>query len=76
MSAGSSPAPGTKIKIMFLFNITDFFNNFFEVGFVIVSFVVGILITGMFLISIFDGIQKRMYNNKKKWDDEDKILKG
>jgi len=61
---------------MFLFNITDFFNNFFEVGFVIVSFVVGILITGMFLISIFDGIQKRMYNNKKKWDDEDKILKG
>jgi hypothetical protein len=76
VSAGSSPAPATKTKIMFLLDITDFFSSLFEVGFIVISFVIGILITGMLLLSIFDGVQKRIYNNKKKWDDENKILRG
>ena len=76
MSAGSSPAPATKTKIMFLLDITDFFSSLFEVGFIVISFIIGILITGMLLVSIFDGVQKRIYNNKKKWDDENKILRG
>jgi len=61
---------------MFLLDITDFFSSLFEVGFIVISFIIGILITGMLLVSIFDGVQKRIYNNKKKWDDENKILRG
>ena len=61
---------------MFLLDNTVLLNTIFEVVFMLLAIITGLLFSVISLFTLFDGIQKRAYDNKKKWDDEDKILRG
>ena len=61
---------------MFLLDNTGLLNSIFDVVFMLLAIVIGLLISVITLFAIFDGVQKRAYDNKKKWDDENKILRG
>ena len=64
MSAGSSPARGTKQKRKMHENIYFIVNALFFLG--VVASLVFVVLTA--IGSGFDMIQRRAYRNKKKWD--------